>query len=146
MSESPEGVIKELQKQYAGPGDPRFHAILREMGALHDKKQADYGTPGDPFANVRASEDWGIPGWIGGLVRANDKMKRLKNFARKGALHNESAEDSMIDIAVYAIISLVLYREAGVPGRYVPERDTREPSGEDLLLEKAQSLREKGNW
>ena len=25
----------------APKGDPRFHALLREMGELHDKKQAD---------------------------------------------------------------------------------------------------------
>jgi hypothetical protein len=93
-------------------GDPRFHALLKEMGELHDKKQADYGTEGDPFANVRASEDWGIPAWVGACVRLNDKLKRLKAFAKKGVLENESAEDSMIDIAVYALIALVLYREA----------------------------------
>ena len=46
------------------------------------------------------------------MVRANDKVKRLQNFARKGSLANESAEDSFDDLAVYAIIGKVLYREA----------------------------------
>jgi hypothetical protein len=98
-------------------GDPRFHALLKQIGDLHDKKQADYGTDGDPFANVRASAEWGVPSWVGALVRLNDKVHRLKQFAKKGALANESAEDSMMDIAVYALIALVLYRE----------REPREP-------------------
>lgn len=93
-------------------GDPRFHQLLHEIGTLHDKKQSDYGTGQDPFANVRASEFFGIPAWVGSLMRLNDKVHRLQNYAQKGVLENESAEDSMMDIAVYALIALVLYREA----------------------------------
>lgn len=93
------------------PSSTRFHALLAQAGALHDQKQADYGSDTDPFANVRASEEWGIPSWVGALVRLNDKVQRLKAFARKGSLQNESAQDSMLDIAVYALISYVLYEE-----------------------------------
>lgn len=92
-------------------GDPRFHALLKQIGDLHDKKQQDYGTDGDPLANVRASQEWGMPAWVGALLRLNDKVHRLKQFARRGSLANESAEDSMLDIAVYALIALILYRE-----------------------------------
>jgi hypothetical protein len=92
-------------------GDPRFHELLDEIGRLHDKKQQDYGTDVDPFANVRASEEFGVAPWIGSLVRMNDKVTRLKSFARKGTLANESVEDSLLDIAVYALIGLILYRE-----------------------------------
>lgn len=90
----------------------RFKELLKEIEELHDRKQRDYGTTTDPFANVRASEEFGIPAWVGALVRLNDKIVRLKQFARKGELANESAEDSMRDIAVYALIALVLYEEA----------------------------------
>ena len=89
----------------------RFHALLGQLGRLHDRKQNDYGGSTDPFANVRASHDWGIKPWVGALVRLNDKVKRLQKFAQRGSLANESAEDSMLDIAVYALISLILYRE-----------------------------------
>ena len=92
-------------------GDSRFHELLKEIGDLHNKKQADYGTDADPFANVRASQEFGVAPWIGALVRLNDKVVRLKQFARRGALANESAKDSMMDIAVYALIALVLYEE-----------------------------------
>ena len=93
------------------PSSARFHSLLQQAGFLHDQKQADYGSDSDPFANVRASEEWGIPAWVGALVRLNDKVQRLKAFARKGSLQNEAAEDSMIDIAVYALIAYVLYEE-----------------------------------
>ena len=92
-------------------GDSRFHDVLAELAEMHDRKQADYGREGDPFSNVRASEDFGIPGWVGCMVRANDKMRRLQKAAGGGALANESIEDSLIDLAVYSVIALVLYRE-----------------------------------
>lgn len=90
---------------------PEFEDVLKEMKLLHDKKQMDYGSKSDPFANVRASEQFGISGWLGAVLRANDKMSRLKSFAEKGVLANEPIEDSLIDLANYAVIALVLYRE-----------------------------------
>jgi hypothetical protein len=96
------------------PSSARFHEILEELHALHDRKAKDYGSDNDPLQNVRASQDWGIPGWVGALIRLNDKVKRLQSFALKGELANESAEDSMRDIAVYAIIALVLYEQESV--------------------------------
>lgn len=89
-----------------------FADVLVELQAMHDRKNADYGRPGDPLANIRASEDFGIPAWIGALVRGNDKMRRLQKAAQGGALVNESVEDSLLDLAVYAIIALILHREA----------------------------------
>jgi len=93
------------------PNSARFHELVKEIADLHDRKQQDYGAGDDPFANVRASKDWGVPSWVGAMIRLNDKVQRLKSFARKGALANESAEDSMRDIAVYALIALVLYEQ-----------------------------------
>ena len=92
-------------------GSARFHEILEELGDLHDKKQQDYGRPNDPFSNVRASEDFGVPGWVGCMMRANDKMRRIQKAAQGGALANEAVEDSLRDLAVYAIIGLCLFEE-----------------------------------
>ena len=89
----------------------RFHEILAELGTLHDLKQADYGRGDDPFANIRASEEWGVKPWVGAMIRLNDKVRRLQTLATKGSLANESAKDSLRDIAVYADIALVLYEE-----------------------------------
>jgi|SRR5215475_5207362 len=93
------------------PNSARFHELVKEIADLHDRKQQDYGKGDDPFANVRASQDWGIAPWVGAMVRLSDKVKRLQAFAQKGALANESAQDSMRDIAVYALIALVLYEQ-----------------------------------
>jgi hypothetical protein len=93
------------------PNSARFHELLAETGALHDSKQADYGRGDDPFANVRASEEWGVTGWTGAMIRLNDKVRRLQALAANGKLENESAEDSFRDIAVYALIALVLFEQ-----------------------------------
>jgi hypothetical protein len=95
------------------PNSSRFHAILKELGDLHDKKQADYGRGDDPFANVRASTEWGVPSWVGAMVRLNDKVRRLQTFSQRGTLSNEGVEDSLRDIAVYATIALVLFEQEG---------------------------------
>lgn len=93
------------------PLSARLHELLDEAGRLHDAKQADYGTDDDPFANVRASIEWGAPGWVGTMIRATDKLRRLQAFARKGELENEGAADSFMDLAVYALIARVLFEE-----------------------------------
>ena len=106
-----EKVLERVTGGSRHSGSERFHQILAELGSLHDQKQKDYGTDQDPFANVRSTADWGIPAWVGALVRLADKVQRLKSMVRKGYLANESVEDSMRDIAVYAAIALVLYEE-----------------------------------
>jgi hypothetical protein len=122
LQQAIENKIHILSPERAGlPATQRFHAILKELGELHDRKQRDYGTDQDPLANVRASTEWGIPAWVGTLVRLNDKVRRLQAFARKGSLANESAIDSLRDIAVYAIIALILYEEVGC----MKEKDAR---------------------
>lgn len=93
------------------PLSSRFHSVLEELGALHDLKQRDYGRASDPFHNMRGSTEFGVRSWVGALLRGNDKMKRLQTLAVTGGLSNESAEDSFRDLAVYAIIGLVLFEE-----------------------------------
>jgi hypothetical protein len=92
-------------------GDSRFRRELEELIELHDAKQADYGTDGDPFANLRASAGFGIAPWLGAVVRLNDKVNRIKSFVRNGKLRNESLVDSLRDISVYAAIAKILYEE-----------------------------------
>lgn len=101
------------QQNSLPPGSVAFKARLDEMWELHRRKANDYGdsSSGDSLANIRASEDFGIPGWLGALLRGNDKIHRLKEYARHQNLANESARDSLIDLACYAVIALVLYDE-----------------------------------
>jgi hypothetical protein len=88
-----------------------FDQIIDEMREMHLKKRTDYGRTDDPYANVRASEAFGIPGWIGALTRQQDKTRRLQKFVTEGNLANESVEDSLLDSIVYGVIALALWRE-----------------------------------
>ena len=99
------------QRSQRHPNSARFHEILAELGELHDRKQQDYGRGDDPFANVRASGEWGVKSWIGAMIRLTDKVRRLQAYALKGRLANEGVEDSLRDIAVYAAIALVLFEQ-----------------------------------
>lgn len=93
------------------PNSQRFHDILQELADLHDKKQEDYGTNADPFANVRGSSDYGVEPWKGAMIRANDKVRRIQKYAREGKLSNEGVADSFRDLAVYAVIACVLWEQ-----------------------------------
>ena len=93
-------------------GDPRFRALLERIWDLHCKKTCDYGSDTDYLANLRASEGFGIPAWLGAVVRLNDKVFRIQSFAKKGALKNESLEDSLMDISAYGLLALILYQES----------------------------------
>ena len=96
--------------------DP-FLTIATELVDLHDRKGADYGTDSDPYANVRMSEGFGIPAWMGVAIRMNDKIKRLQTagtqLVREGevSLANEGLEDAFLDLAVYGIIGIIMVRE-----------------------------------
>ena len=92
-------------------GDPRFLKVLDEVRAVHERKAADYGSDQDPYANIRASAEFGIEPWVGAIVRSNDKTHRIKQFVKKGRLENESVRDSISDNIVYYIIALILYDE-----------------------------------
>lgn len=91
---------------------PKFHEALAEQAELHDRKNADYGAAGDPFANFRAAESWSIPAWVHAYLRVEEKLQRLRQFVANGTLQNEGARDSVLDIAVLANIALVLFDEA----------------------------------
>lgn len=95
----------------AHPSSKKFYDALIQAGLLHAAKQKDYGRDDDPFSNIRSTEEWGIPGWQGAMLRLNDKVHRLQSLAQKGHLVNEAAIDSFMDIAVYALIARVLYEE-----------------------------------
>lgn len=90
----------------------KFEEVLEELRDLHERKAKDYGKDEDPLANVKGSEQWGVPAWQGAMIRATDKVVRLQSYARKGELANEGVEDSLMDLAVYAMIALILFRES----------------------------------
>lgn len=97
-----------------------FKKALDDMWELHQLKNRDYGAKNDPYRNVRSGADWGVDPWVSALIREGDKLKRLQKYAQTHELANESAEDSLIDNAVYAVIALVLWRE-----QYLEKREQK---------------------
>jgi hypothetical protein len=94
-------------------GHPKFYDVLNELAVLHDRKNHDYAGENDPLRNLRQCEDMGIPSWKGVAVRMTDKMDRIKSFAKKEAfeVNDEGLSDTLMDMAVYSILALILYEE-----------------------------------
>lgn len=107
----------EIVEPKRHPESQAFKDTLDAMLMLHDRKQADYGTAESPFANVRASEAFGIPAWIGCAIRTNDKFRRLmtatQQWLEDGKVHlsNESLADAWLDAAVYCTIGYLMTEE-----------------------------------
>ena len=92
----------------------RFHDLLKTIAELHDKKQHDYGADEDIFANFRLSELCGVPAWQGSVIRMGDKYSRISNFIKNGEFKfkEESIKDTLMDMAVYSLITMILFEEA----------------------------------
>jgi len=89
-----------------------FKKIVDEIVELHTKKDADY-SGGEYLSDLLASKRAGITPWINVLLRIQQKVGRLESFAKQGAFQvaDEKVEDTCKDLAVYAIIMLMLYQE-----------------------------------
>src|SRR3990167_9188321 len=101
--------LPERDWQAIAQSQPSFHGTIAEVLEMHDLKNRDYGIDADPFANVRQSEQFGVPAWLGAIVRLNDKITRIKAWTRNKSLANESLRDSLIDIVVYGAIAVTLF-------------------------------------
>lgn len=92
-----------------------FNDVLKELLAMHDRKGIDYGTHEEPFANVIAGAEFAsIEPWVAAMIRGQDKMGRLSKAAQGFKLAEETIEDNLIDLAVYSIIALCLFRRTAV--------------------------------
>jgi hypothetical protein len=91
--------------------------ILDNMQAVYEAKDSDYSATGLPMGNLRKCEDAGIDAWRGCLVRIGDKMSRLENFLKEKEylVISEKAEDTVIDLANYAILMSCLIEEIKKP-------------------------------
>lgn len=79
----------------------KFHEIAQEIATVLEKKDHDYGS--------KNMTEFGV---LGGVVRISDKTERLKNLVKKEAkVSEETLEDTLLDLAGYAILMLKLRRE-----------------------------------
>lgn len=91
---------------------PRFIELLDEMKRIHLAKDHDYAGA-VPFRNLKKSAEFGVEPWLGAMVRMSDKWSRLEQLATKDpAVVEESFEDTLIDLANYALICYILREEA----------------------------------
>jgi hypothetical protein len=101
-----------LLADYVHPTSQAYFDLLDRMKALHSSKSRDYGSEHDPLANIRNGALFvGIEPWKGAMVRLSDKVTRLATFNRTGRLEHEGVEDNLMDLASYALLALLLYRE-----------------------------------
>lgn len=96
----------------------RFPELIEEMVATYRRKNSDYSdSENDPFRNFRFIELAGTPAFDGVLARLSDKFIRIMNLRKKEkegrevAVKSEAITDTLLDLANYAIIALVLYEE-----------------------------------
>ena len=106
-----DGVIADRP---AHPTSQAFFDLCDQLKEMHRRKSSDYGCPSgtDPLANIRNGAKFvGIPAWRAAMVRLSDKVTRLATFNATGSLSYEGVEDNLFDLASYALLSLLLYRE-----------------------------------
>ena len=89
-----------------------FEDILIEMLDLFLRKQADYGPTNVGMGSEVVDTDDKVRRSLMGLsVRLNDKVQRLLNLTLNNKEpNNESLDDTLIDIANYAVMALIVQR------------------------------------
>lgn len=102
-----DGLIHEQQL-----GSMPFLELLEELRTLHLSKSQDYGSENDPLANIRQGAEFvGIEPWRGCMVRVADKVQRLRTYCRTGRLVHEGVRDTLLDLAAYSLLAIVLFDE-----------------------------------
>lgn len=86
------------------------HSIIsRELTELYERKNADYG---DSFGKSYAEYGLAMP-----CIRLEDKLNRLKNLTLRNGkqqIAEESIRDTLMDLANYAIMTIIeIDREKG---------------------------------
>jgi len=110
------------------PDSEKTIKFLTDLGELHKRKAADYGTDEDPFYGYQLSADMaGVPGWISPAMRLAEKFARLSTLMKKGKLQNEQATELFSDIALIAAITHTMF-ERESSHEYNPSHNT--PDGE----------------
>jgi len=95
------------------PGHPMFYELLEKLSEIHSRKNQDYGN-GNPLGNFMGVVPLGVDPFVGVLVRMSDKWSRICTLSQKdgqGQVKDESIEDTLLDMAAYALLAIVIRRE-----------------------------------
>ena len=79
----------------------KHERICTDLNDIYARKNKDYG---DSFGRSFAEYGMTMP-----CIRLDDKLQRLKNLTRNGSasVNDESIEDTLLDLANYAIMTLI---------------------------------------
>lgn len=92
--------------------NPTFSAILDEMERTHDRKNEDYAEDGNPYSNFEgAAAIAGVDPNTVFHALIGIKSERLRQLMTGKTPNNESLEDSILDLAVYATLWLAWRRD-----------------------------------
>ena len=85
-----------------------FSQITQQMAKTYEAKNHDYG---NSFGN--SMMEFGL---TAAAVRMSDKLERIKSFAKMSPeqmqVKDESVQDTLLDLANYAVMTLVELRSA----------------------------------
>lgn len=87
-----------------------FEEILQRMAEIHAAKAHDYSPGEDTLGNFTECRRVGVAPHIGCFIRLQDKYTRACNLIQgvEAAVRDETIEDTLIDMANYAILTLLL--------------------------------------
>lgn len=77
----------------------RFREITQNLADLYEKKNANYGNSFEKLFKEL--------GPVAGIVPLHNKLDRITNLIKGGKNNFESLEDSLVDLANYAIMNLI---------------------------------------
>lgn len=85
----------------------RHKALCMELNALYEKKNHDYG---DSFHQTYLEE-----GFAMSRIRLSDKLSRFKALSKKqnAQVRDESIRDTLIDLANYALMTILEMDDEG---------------------------------
>ncbi len=80
--------------------------ICKELNDIYVRKNTDYGNSfGEQFQEH---------GLVSAVIRLDDKMRRLKSLSKQDAqVKDESIDDTLLDMANYAIMTVIERKKAG---------------------------------
>lgn len=86
-----------------------MESILNEIKQLYNRKNTDYGNSFD-----KTLDEFGL---VASATRMSDKFNRFKSLMRCGStarVEDEKIEDTLLDLASYAIMTIKWMRQNGI--------------------------------
>lgn len=99
-------IIQELNdmRHIFGSESGEFRDITNSMIQTYQAKNQDYGNSFE-----KTLDRFGL---VASIIRLSDKMNRIESLSQKKAkVESESIEDTLLDLANYAIMTVIWFRK-----------------------------------